>query len=331
MVTTYKNKNPYSLCIVIVNYKTPDMVIDCLESFFIELNNKTMIVIVDNASNDSSIEKISLWVNQKKLTNIIKIIASPYNGGFSSGNNIGIKSVSADYYLLLNSDTLMRKNSISIMLDKIKQEKNIGLLAPRLEWPDCTSQESCFNFHTSCSELISSAKTGFITKLLHKYKVPQPVSESYKFYDWVSFACVMIRAEVLGQIGLMDEKYFMYFEDVEFCHRAKQAGWHIGYEPNAHVVHLRGGSSPVKAQAKLRKRLPRYFYESRTRYFFQVYGKKGLFLANLLWTLGWLISSTRSLLSKSYLPDTSEKQWLDIWTNFMNPEKPYVHPDCYGK
>jgi N-acetylglucosaminyl-diphospho-decaprenol L-rhamnosyltransferase len=321
----------YELCIVIINYKTPNLLIDCLESLKTELNDNTVVAIVDNASNDQSVEVINNWLIDNNAKNSFHLICSLHNGGFSSGNNTGINAFNADHYLLLNSDTLVRKGAISTLLNSMNTDKSIGLVAPRLEWPDGMAQESCFKFHSPVSEFIASAKTGAITRLLQHAVVPQPVSDSAHFYDWVSFACVMIRADVIQIIGLMDDHYFMYFEDVEYCYRAKKAGWQIKYEPAAHVVHLRGGTSPVKAQAKLRKRIPRYFYESRTRYFFQVYGRIGLFLANSLWTLGWMISSLRSCFSKNYLPDVSEKQWLDIWTNFFNPEKPYLHPEKYGK
>lgn len=295
-----------------------------------ETDSNMVVVIVDNASKDASVTTISKWILKNSPIDRIKLIGSSVNSGFSGGNNIGIKSVKANHYLLLNSDTLVRKGAIKKLLDAFSQDKTAGLISPRLEWPDGISQESCFKYHTPISEFIGSAKTGLITKPFRDFVVAQPVSDMPRNYSWVSFACVMIRAEVFNDIGLMDEGYFMYFEDVEFCHRAKKSGWEISYEPSARVVHLRGGSSPLKAQAKLRKRLPRYFYESRTRYFFQTYGRTGLLLANFLWALGWVISSVRSALSRSYRSDTSEKQWRDIWINFLDPLKPYIHPDNYG-
>jgi GT2 family glycosyltransferase len=142
---------------------------------------------------------------------------------------------------------------------------------------------------------------------------------------------VLVKAEVFRDIGLMDDGYFMYFEDVAFAYHAQQAGWKVLNVPEANVVHLRGGSSPVKSQAKQRKRLPRYYYESRTRYFYQVYGQLGLLMANIFWSLGFVISSLRSLLSSSFNSNISAYQWRDIWTNFFTPLRPYIHPDKYDK
>jgi GT2 family glycosyltransferase len=161
--------------------------------------------------------------------------------------------------------------------------------------------------------------------------VAKPLENTISYSDWTSFACVLIRREVFEQVGLLDDGFFMYFEDAEFCHRVRKAGWKILNNPDAHVVHLRGGSSPVKEQTRLRKRLPLYYFESRNRYFYQMYGHSGLFLANMLWTSGAVISRVRSLVSSNYIPDISEKQWQDIWTNFFKPLKKYTHPNDYKK
>jgi hypothetical protein len=320
------------LAVIIINYKTPTLVMDCLDKLLPELltiNAKT--IVVDNASGDDSCNLISDWINRNQASEQVELIASEFNSGFSGGNNTGIQHIDADYYLLLNSDTLVRQGSVKTLLSIAEQDESIGIISPRLEWPDQTPQESCFNYHTAISELISSASSGPITKLFKNYIVAQPVKEKVGFYEWTSFACVLVRADVFEQIGLLDDGYFMYYEDVEFCNRLNKAGWRILNVPSARVVHLRGGSSSVKSQAKARKRLPKYYYESRTRYFYQSYGAIGLLAANLCWSLGWMIASIRTLCSSSFDSGISEGQWRDIWTNFFNPLKPYTHPSLYDK
>jgi len=320
----------YQLAVVIINYKTPEMLIDCLESLLPEMQGiNAKIILVDNFSQDDSLLFIQQWIDDQAVGDLVMLIASTENSGFSGGNNTGISAVNADYYLLLNSDTLVRQGAIALMLNAAVEDLEVGLVSPRLEWPDARPQESCFRFHTPISQLIGSANTGLITHLLKKYNVPYAVSNQLGFYDWTSFACVLVRAEVFKEIGLMDDGYFMYFEDVAFAYYAQQAGWKVLNVPDAHVVHLRGGSSPLKSQAKLRKRLPRYFYESRTRFFYQVYGWFGLLLANMFWTLGYGIALLRSLLSSSFVPSASAYQWRDIWINFLKPLRAYIHPDDY--
>jgi len=318
------------LAVVIINYKTPQLVIDCLGSLLPEIAElKAKVVVIDNASQDDSCELIQRWINDRACCDKVQLISSADNTGFSGGNNAGIKAVKAEHYLLLNSDTLVRKGAINLLLNAAKKDDLAGLISPRLEWPDATPQESCFRFHTPISELISSANTGFVTKIFQKFNVPFKVSEKAAYYDWTSFACVLVKAEVFKDVGLMDDGYFMYFEDVSFAHKAQQAGWKVLNIPTAHVVHLRGGSSPVKSQAKQRKRLPRYYYESRTRFFYQIYGRTGLLMANVFWTLGFGISLFRRLLSSTFKTNVSECQWRDIWVNFVNPLNAYIHPDNY--
>lgn len=319
------------LLIVIINYKTAEMTCECLESLLPEMNvSDSRVVIVDNDSQDNSVAYIQKWIESAN-TQKVRLIASENNGGFAAGNNIGILSHNAENYLLLNSDTIVRPGAIQKLIAALKGDVSVGLASPRLEWLDARPQESCFNQHTIVSEFLSAAKTGPITKLLNKFVVAKTITDNASLSEWTSFACVMIRRSVFEQVGLLDEDFFMYFEDAEFCYRARKAGWKISNYPEAHVVHLRGGSSPLKSQAKLRKRLPRYFYESRTRYFYLLYGHTGLLAANLFWSCGALVASFRTLFSKRYQSNIAENQWRDIWINFLNPTKPYTHPKFYAK
>jgi len=318
--------NICQLSIVIVNYRTPDLVKDCLATLIMDINNlDTRVVVVDNNSGDDSTATIEEWLKKNDLQKKVTLVCSQVNAGFSGGNNIGIKAVRAEYYLLLNSDTLIRKGAIKSLLDTVKQYPEAGLVSPRLEWSDGTPQVSCFRYLTPFSELIAAAKTGLITRILKKYDVPYPVSSHIIRPEWTSFACVLVQQRVFEDIGLMDNGFFMYFEDVDFCHRARKAGWDIVHNPESHVVHLRGGSSPVKKFTKMRKRLPRYYYESRTRYFNKMYGRSGLLAANLLWYTGRIISKLREILLREER-QICDHQWIDIWTNWTNPEKPFKHP-----
>jgi N-acetylglucosaminyl-diphospho-decaprenol L-rhamnosyltransferase len=314
------------LCVVIVNYRTPKLVTECLASLLPEINEiDARVVVVDNRSDDNSSEIIRAWLATNDVEGKTTFIQSNQNAGFAAGNNIGIKACNAQYYLLLNSDTLVRSGAIQIMLDTAIRIPDAGMISPRLEWPDSTGQGSCFRFPSPFSELTDASDTGIIDRFFGKYIVAMPVQTQIARPEWTSFACVLIKDDVLRQVGLLDEGYFMYFEDIEFCHRARQAGWMIAHNPAARVVHLRGGSSPVKEQTRKKKRVPKYFYESRTRYFYQTYGWLGLTTANLLWWQGRIVSGTRQLLGR---PDKAvvEGQWLDIWSNWLNPLKPYTLP-----
>ncbi len=119
----------------------------------------------------------------------------------------------------------------------------------------------------------------------------------------------------------MDEDYFMYFDDIDYCRRTTEAGWQIIHYPLARVVHLRGGSGSVKKDVALRKRPPAYLYASRSRYFAKFYGIFGLWFANILWLIGRSISLTREIIQKIE-PQTCNSEAIDIWSHWLNPLKP---------
>ncbi|MDJ0651386.1 MAG: glycosyltransferase family 2 protein, partial [Xenococcaceae cyanobacterium MO_188.B19] len=253
-------------------------------------STNTIVTVVDNCSEDDSIKTIEQAIIENHWANSVQLIKSPINGGFSAGNNLGIQGTKSDAYLLLNSDTILRPGAIKSLLEAMQANPDAGLISPRLEWSDETPQISCFRYHSPFSELIDAAASSPVTKLLAKYNVPIPVSDTPIKPQWTSFACVLIRHEVIEQIGLMDEGYFMYFDDVDYCRRARNAGWEILHYPQSRVVHLRGGSNSVKADLAARKRPKSYLYASRTRYFTKHYGSMGLWLANLCWLAGRSIS-----------------------------------------
>ena len=307
------------LAIIILNYRTPQLVIDCLASLQNEVKVEyDRVVVVDNASGDGSVEQIEQAITENQWSQWVQVLLSPVNGGFSAGNNLGIKAIEADAYLLLNSDTLVRAGAINSLLKAMQAHPDAGIVSPRLEWLDGKPQISCFRYGSPASELINAAATGPITKLLKNYDVPIPVSDYPIEPQWTSFACVLIRSEAIKQVGLMDEGYFMYFEDIDYCRRVRNAGWKILHWPEARVIHLRGGSGSVKADLAARKRPKPYLYASRSRYFQKFYGLIGLWRANLFWLAGRAISLIRELVGNKK-PHTCESEAQDIWMNWRKP------------
>lgn len=276
-------------------------------------------MVVDNFSNDGSAEVIEQWLAeiQEAPASLLK---SPENTGFSGGNNMGMRYAEAEFYLLLNSDTLLREKMLESLLNEARANPDFGLYAPRLEWPDETPQQSCFRFHTPISEFIGAACTGWVTIIFKNWEVAHPVSNNNMAPQWASFACILLKGKMVKEIGLMDEDYFLYYEDADYCRTAQSAGWRTLYTPCSRVVHLRGGTSPVKSDKGNKKRLPAYYYASRTRYFYKHYGLFGLIIANILWYAGRAISKTREIFGRSYVA-ACDKQYQDIWTRINNPLK----------
>ena len=202
-----------------------------------------------------------------------------------------------------------------------------GFVAPRIETENGTVQVNCFRFHSPWSELVRGANSGPITRLLQRRLVALQPPVDPAAIEWASFACILLRGGMVAEIGPMDEGYFLYFEDAEYCLRARRAGWGVVQEPCAAAVHFRGGSGPVKALEKARQRLPPYFYRSRTRFFRQAHGPLGPVLANLMWTAGRTVAQLRRLTGRS-VPPAIEAEARDIWINTLQPLGPRRTPEA---
>ncbi len=279
------------LAIIIVNYRTPVLVVDCLHSLVAEVESQpdTTVIVVDNNSGDDSVDVIEKEIKDRNWSRWARCICSERNDGFSSGNNIGIRSVQATYYLLLNSDTLVCQGTLIGILNAAESHKSAGIVGPRLTWEDGSPQVSAFRHHSPISEFMRAANTTLIYNMLKNWRVPVGECNDSIFVEWVSFACVLIRADVIKSVGELDEGFFMYFEDADYCRRARAANWKILHYPFAKVVHLRGGTSPVKSLLAKRRRRPSYYYESRSRYLNKCYGVMGLWAANIAWIIGRVI------------------------------------------
>lgn len=311
--------DPYLFVVSIINYRTGDMTINCIKSAIGALDGfSARIVVVDNCSNDGSAEQIERWLAEHDKTLPVTLVRSRTNSGFSGGHNQGLALFDADYYLVLNSDALLRPDFFHTLQSATKLNPRIGLFAPTIEYDDGLRQVSCFRFPSPASELIRGANSGPITKLLSRYDVPLAVPPQDDQIEWASFACILLRSSMISEIGPMDEGYFLYFEDAEYCWRARKAGWRIAYVPDARAIHFRGGSGPVKTLQTEKKRLPAYFYASRTRFLYQAYGRSGLVASNFLWLLGRGLAQLRRLVGKK-VPASNQREALDIWTNFFLP------------
>ena len=317
--SNYTPRYKARLGIVILNYRTPRLVIDCLDSLANQLEGvDARIVVVDNHSNDGSADEIAAHLAQPGLAERGYLIRSKTNTGFSGGNNIGIQCLDSEFYLLMNSDTVARPNFLEAIVAAIVEDDIVGALGPRLEDPDGTPQISCFRHASPLSEFLATAHLSWLDPIFQFAQVAIPAPTSRRKCDWVSFGCVILRRAAVEQSGLLDDGYFMYFEDSDYCRTLSKNGWKVVYDPTPRVVHFRGGSSPVKSNARAKKRLPAYYYASRTRYFRKTYGLAGPLLANIAWLSGRLIAQVRSFLGKP-VPILYENQITDMWINWRSP------------
>lgn len=309
----------HELVVSIINYYTADLTLDCVRSVLADIGDlDVQVVIVDNASGDGSVAQIADWIAAQPEGTPVRLVVSKTNSGFSGGHNQGMDALEASYYLVLNSDTRLNSGCLGALLATAQAHPQAGLIAPRIDYDDGPVQESCFRFPSPLSEFVRGANSGPVTSLLRRWVVPLGTDPDPVQIGWASFACILLNGQMVRDIGPMDEGYFLYFEDAEYCWRARRAGWRIQRSPDARLVHFRGGSAPVKALAKARARLPAYYYRSRTRFFYQAYGHAGLWAANLLWCSGRVIAVARRLMGRRH-DNANAAESRDIWTNVLHP------------
>lgn len=324
---------PISVLVVIVCYRAVELTIDCLRSLEPEIRSipGAKVAVCENGTGPGAANRLAQAIREEGWQDWVWLKAIEPNCGFTGGNNAILRDAMAwpeppQTFLLLNADTIVRPQAIRLMLDALRARPDIGIVGPRLEHPDGEPQISCFRAPSPMSEFLEAARTGPLTRLLGDRAVAPNAHQTMQEPDWISFACALIRREVVEQVGYLDDGYYLYFDDPDYCRRARRAGWGILYAPQASVVHLVGQSNPVMALSAARRRRPRYYYASRTRYFAKSYGIAGLWLANLAWTAGRTVSLLREVLGTKP-PHTCASQWRDIWTNALRPRTGWGFPE----
>lgn len=233
------------LSIVIVNYNTKKLTIDCIQSVLkSNLSFQYEIFVVDNASSDGSVVQIQNLFPQ------VHTISNKENVGFSKANNQAIRECNGRYVLLLNSDTIVNDNTLDKVICFMDRETNIGAVGCEVNLADGTLDKACHRgFPTP------DASFYYMIGLAQKYPTSPKYNSYHKSYlnmkeihdiDCLVGAFMMVRREVIEQVGLLDEEFFMYGEDIDWCYRIKEAGWRIVYNPTVSITHYKGASSRKK-------------------------------------------------------------------------------------
>ena len=308
-------KSSIPLVVAIVNYRTAELTINCLRSLASEVQTLPgmQVVVVDNASNDGSVEKIAQAIQSEGWVEWATLHPSAINGGFSYGNNTAIRPFFESdnpppYYLLLNPDTEVRPNALKTLVDFMDQHSEVGIAGSGIEQEDGTLWPITFRFPSIWSELDGGLRLGIVSKLLSKWVVAQTMTDQAQQVDWLPGASMMIRHEVFESIGFMDEEYFLYYEETDFCLQAKRAGWSCWYVPQSRVMHISGQSTGVTAKTDSPKRQPKYVFDSRRRYFVKNHGWLYAVLADFVWLLGFILWRSRQVIQQK--PDVDPPHYL---------------------
>ena len=236
------------ISIIIVSWNVREDLVKCLDSIYKNPPSKKYeIVIVDNASADDTVKTIKN--DYKKVV----VIENKTNSGFSAANNLGIKKTSGQYLFLLNPDTIVCKNSIDVLAEILDKYEDAGACGPRLFNPDGTDQIAVGSVPTFRALLYGKTILRSLGIFRRHYKSLKHVDFDYEKQaemEQLSGAAVMVRSSVIKEIGLMDETFFMYYEDIDLFLRIRKAGWKLLYVPAAKIIHSGGKSSDQVSWAK---------------------------------------------------------------------------------
>ncbi len=225
--------------LLILNYNTAALTLDCIDRALPLLEKGWQILVVDNGSTDDSVGAIASRFSQ------VELIATGRNLGFAGGNNAGLARARGGVIVLMNSDAIASPETLGGLASAIMAEERLGALSPRLVTHAGTPQAFAFGDAPSLPYLLRRGAGRLLgLRPLHDWAVSTPIEP-----EWISAACLAVRRETIEQIGGLDERFFLYFEDTDWCLRMRKAGWRVRYDPRWSVVHLGGASEPGRGAA----------------------------------------------------------------------------------
>ena len=265
------------LSIVIVNYQTFELTKNTINSIFeYDYPFSYEILVVDNASSDDSLAKLQEYFNDK-----VKFIASTENNGFAAGNNQALRIANGKYVLLLNSDTIVWEGTLENIYNYMEKHTDVGACGCRVLLENGELDKAC-------KRSFPNVKNSFF-RLFHiptnskdnDYNLDDlPDGEIYEI-DCLTGAFMFMRTDALNQVGLLDETFFMYGEDIDLCYRIKNGGWKIIYYGESKITHLKGASSK-----KQKSKLIYEFYRAMYIYYKKHHAKENSFIVNIVVYLG---------------------------------------------
>ena len=294
-----------AVAVVIVNYRTPALTAACLASLEKErlAFRDLVVVVVDGGSGDESVDELSASITQHGFGDWVDLLPLPVNGGYGWANNQAIqrlmrKSEPPKYVHVLNPDTKIEAGAVSRLAEYLNTHLNAAAVGSQLLEPDGSWTGSAFSFPSIGGEFSRGSRTAAVDRLFKIPPISIKTSEPMEV-DWVSGASVMFRVDALREVGLFDEGFFLYHEEIELMWRLRKAGWAVATEPRSRVRHIGGGATGVyggETTSPMRPRKPAYLYRSRTRLFGLTRGRISALLAFTAWLGGHGVWRLRRLI-----------------------------------
>lgn len=302
--------------VAIVHYRTPELLLKCLFALSREREKhpNMKVCVVDNASGDHEVNYLCGAIKKNLWSDWIHLESAPRNGGFAYGNNLAVRVLeslysSIEYIWLLNPDTVPKPNSLAPLIVSLSVDP-LRIIGSKLTDHDGTVQKSCFRYPSVATELSSAFRLGAFDRLMARYiYVQNGVSP-----DWMAGASLFFCKELYWAVSGMDEKYFLYFEEIDFLKKASLLGYRCHYQTMSRVAHEVGASTGISEYRNAQPRRPRYWFESRQRYFLRHRGLLYLAIVDVLWSLGYSSWRVRKWLQRS---DELSKEPAFLLTDFI--------------
>lgn len=261
--------------VIVLSYNTRDLTLRCLGQFAADaVAAGWQVIVVDNGSQDGTTSAVAQEFPH------VEIVRSEYNRGFAAGNNLGLARAQGEAVILMNSDVLAAFSTLAALSGYLEQHPEVGALSPRLLTSEGAPQAFAFGSDPTLSYLLQRGARRLLGRLpLHDWAVAVPLE-----VDWVSGACMCVRRATMEQVGVLDDTFFLYFEDNDWCLRMRRGGWKVMYVPTFAVVHLGGRSEPERRTAN------RYYRDS-LRYFYRKHYSPAanVLMAGALWLYNALL------------------------------------------
>lgn len=308
--------------VIVVNYRVTGLTLECLRALEPEVQEVSGVfaAVVENGTGIDAAIQLRETIDAERWHTWVTLREVHPNRGFTGGNNLVIREAMGwsdppEYFLLLNADAFVRPGALKELVAFMDNHPRAGVAGSRIENPDGTWQCSPFRDLTIASELSRGFRLGALTRLLSRWTTaPKPDSACQA--DWVSGSSLIIRREVIEQIGPLDEGLYTYFDDPDYCLNARRAGWEVWYVPASRVSHLGGQSTGVdqKSVPQRPRRRPAYWFLARRRFFLKNYGALYTALADLAFLTGFACWRLRRLVQRK--PDMDPPHML--WDSFRH-------------
>lgn len=234
---TKTEENP-KVSVIMLNFNSKYFPKMCVEAFYRgKMNFPFEFIAVDNAST----EPMSIgYLEQAQKEGLVKLIKTPKNLGFGGGNNLGVRNAHGKYILIMNPDIFVSEDSVQKMVDYMEKHENIGILGPKLVYPNGQVQDSCrrlMKFSDLVIKRTPLKKISFLRKKVEKYTMQDFDHNKIQEVELLTGACILIPRYVYEKVGGFDERYFLFMEDFDLCREIKKAGYKIVYFPETSVTH----------------------------------------------------------------------------------------------